>query len=109
MMIKSSQLIEKAKTAQIRLLTPTANQISSNVDSLKKLKAGGVLVKTLSSPYIHAKLILVDDQKAYVGSVNLSTQSMDKNRELGIIIQRSDTINTLFSSFQKDWDKGTDF
>lgn len=30
--------------------------------------------------------ILVDNKKAYVGSVNLSSQSMDQNRELGIII-----------------------
>ena len=33
---------------------------------------------------------------------------MDKNRELGIILSR-ESINTLFSTFQKDWDKGTDF
>jgi phosphatidylserine/phosphatidylglycerophosphate/cardiolipin synthase-like enzyme len=102
-------LLEKAKTVNIRLLVPTASQISSNVDSLKKLKQGGVIVRTLSSPYIHAKLILVDSGKAYVGSVNLSTQSMDKNRELGIVIQSSDAINNLFSTFQKDFDKGTDF
>lgn len=102
-------LIEKARITQVRILVPTVTQINSNKDSLEKLKEGGVIVKTLSSPYIHAKLILIDYAKAYIGSVNLSAQSMDKNRELGIILINSDNINTLFSNFNKDWDKSTDF
>jgi len=38
-----------------------------------------------------------------------SIQSIDKKREFRIILLQNESINTLFSTFQKDWDKGTDF
>lgn len=99
-------LSQKAKNTTIRILAPPVSRLSANKPGLKKLMGSGVLVKTLSSPYIHAKLILVDSQKAYVGSINLSTQSMDKNRELGIILIESESIKVLLETFTKDWDKG---
>ncbi len=99
----ASLLSSKAKNVEVRLIVPTFSQISTNSKVVKELKHAGALVKTLSSPYIHAKLILIDDQKAYVGSVNLSTQSMDENRELGIMLSQNDSIQTLNSTFESDW------
>ncbi len=104
-----SLLSQDGKKMQVRLITPTLSQVSSNAEALKTLKKEGVLVRTLSSPYMHAKLILVDDTKAYVGSVNLSTQSMDKNRELGILLSQSDGITMLSQTFKQDWSSATDF
>jgi phosphatidylserine/phosphatidylglycerophosphate/cardiolipin synthase-like enzyme len=99
-------LSEKAKNVQVRVLVPAFSQIQSNAETAKEMIKNGVLVKTLSSPYIHAKLILIDDQKAYVGSVNLSTQSMDQNREVGIMLSQSDAIGLIDSTFESDWNKG---
>lgn len=104
----ASLISEKAKTIQIRLITPTFSQISANEKNARKLKESGVLVRTLSSPYVHAKLILVDGKKAYVGSVNLSPQSMDENRELGIILSQSQSLQSLSSTFESDWNNGKD-
>lgn len=103
-----SLLSEKAKNTIVRVIIPTLSQIPSNGDDAKKLKSAGVLIKTLSSPYVHAKLILIDDTNAYVGSVNLSTQSMDENRELGIILSQNESVQTLNSTFESDWNKGKD-
>lgn len=100
-------LSQKAKTVQIRIITPTLSQISSNKDALETLQAAGVQVRTISSPYIHAKLILADSQMAYVGSVNLSTQSMDKNRELGIIFSQSASVQNLATDFETDWQEAS--
>ncbi|MCL6096727.1 MAG: phospholipase D-like domain-containing protein [Patescibacteria group bacterium] len=105
----ASLLSEKAKHTRVRLLIPAFSQIQSNAKAAKELANAGVLVKTLSAPYIHAKLILVDNQKAYVGSVNLSTQSMDQNRELGIILSQKEASETLSSTFEEDWNRGRDF
>ena len=101
-------LSDKAKNTKIRLIIPTLSQITSNKKDVEKLKNSGVEIKTLSSPYVHAKLILVDGIKAYVGSVNLSTQSMDENRELGIILSQSDSLQVISSTFENDWNKGKD-
>lgn len=99
-------LSEKAKKMPVRLILPTLKQISSNADAIQTLRAAGVKVETLSSPYIHGKMIVVDGQKAYIGSVNFSTQSLDKNRELGIILTQPEAIQALETTFQQDWEKG---
>ena len=98
-------LSEKAKTMPVRLLVPTLKQLSSNQKALQELSTAGVQVKTISSPYMHAKMIVTDDAKAYVGSINFSTQSMDENRELGIILTQQDSIQKLETTFAGDWDK----
>jgi len=111
--IDDNQLIqdlsEKAKTIPVKLIVPTLSQVSSNQEALNELTAAGVQVRTISSPYMHAKMILSDDDKAYIGSINFSTQSMDNNRELGIILTQPDDLQTLQTTFETDWSRATDF
>jgi hypothetical protein len=38
-----------------------------------------------------------------VGSENISTQSLDQNRELGMLVSDSGVLNTLQQAFQQDW------
>lgn len=96
---------DKAKKITVRILTPTLSQLSANQDELQKLSDCGVRVKNISSPYMHAKMIIEDSTKAYIGSINFSTQSMDRNREVGIILTESNTLQTLEATFEKDWAK----
>ncbi len=101
-----SLLSEKAKTIPVRLIVPSFTQIRSNQKAVTALSKAGASVKILTSPYIHAKLIIADGANAYVGSVNLSSQSMDKNRELGIILSQPDIINSMAQDFEQDFQKG---
>lgn len=98
-------IAEKSKKEEVRVIIPTLKQLAANKKAAEIIKTAGGTVKFLSSPYPHAKLILSDDSKAYVGSVNLSKQSMDENRELGIILTEPNSIVTLYSTFEKDWSK----
>lgn len=98
-----------AKKIKIRMVVPTVSQINSNKKALNDLKAAGVSIKTLSSPYIHTKLIVADNKKAYVGSVNLTTQSMDQNREVGIILVQPQTITSFSKTFNSDWENGSPY
>lgn len=98
-------LKEKAKNVSIKIIIPTFSQVESNKITVSELIKSGILVKSISSPYIHAKLILIDDKTAYVGSINLSSQSMDENRELGIILSEAKSINLLNQTFDLDWSK----
>src|SRR5258708_36941752 len=52
---------------------------------------------------MHAKIIVVDGKKAFVGSENISAQSLDQNRELGIIVSDANVLSRLQTTFQKDW------
>lgn len=100
-------LIQKAHDISIQVILPSFSQITANRKTAARLAAAGIQVRTLSSPYIHAKLIVQDSIKAYIGSINLTTQSMDENREVGIIIAQSDIINQLAQIFLQDWEKAT--
>lgn len=101
-------LVERSKTIQIRLLIPTLTQIQGNKLYIEELSKNGIKVKTLANPYIHAKLILVDKKYAYSGSINLTTQSMDENREVGILLSDANILTKLSSTFESDWNLSTD-
>lgn len=101
-------LCSKAGTVAIRILVPDISQVAANAKQLSALQQCGVSTKTLKKPYIHAKLIL-SDAKAYVGSVNLTTQSLDENREVGIVITQPDILSTLSQDFETDWSAGQSY
>lgn len=102
-----SLLSSRAQKIPVEIIIPSFSQIAANKNAAGKLARAGCLVKTLSSPYIHAKLILADNLKAYIGSGNLSTQSLDQNREVGIMLTQKDDIENLAATFAKDWQNGT--
>lgn len=62
-----------------------------------------VFSKTLD---IHAKMILADigypEQSAYLGSANLTTASLDNNRELGIIVKNPSILSKMNQTFIAD-------
>jgi cardiolipin synthase A/B len=77
-----------------------------------ELVAHGVVVKTYpahAALYIHAKMIVADNARAFVGSENFSLTSLDKNRELGIIIINTNIIQSLESTFENDLSGATMF
>ena len=53
--------------------------------------------------YIHAKLLLVDAHEALVGSQNLSTTSLEYNRELSIELTSAPLRAQLAASFNSDY------
>jgi cardiolipin synthase len=90
---------------QVAVILPAAQSASgdSNSQGIAAIKQGGVQVREDPQLYMHAKIIIVDGRTAFVGSENISTQSLDQNRELGIIISDSSVLNKLQTTFQSDW------
>ena len=88
----------------IQVILPSAQGSSdSNSQGISTIKEGGVQVKEDPRLYMHAKIIVVDGRKAFVGSENISAQSLDQNRELGILVADSTVLSTLQQTFQQDW------
>ncbi len=75
-----------------------------------QLESAGVHVvlypNTPSALYIHAKVIDVDGTSAFVGSQNLSTASLDYNRELGVITSSARVLTVLDSTLSSDLSGG---
>lgn len=60
-------------------------------------------VNTNAQYYMHAKVIVIDQRLAFVGSQNLSRESLNYNREVGIFIANADVVKTLCATFMQDW------
>ena len=76
------------------------------------LVRSGAQVRTYAATaplYIHAKMILADNARAFIGSENFSSGSLLNNRELGILITDGATVGSLEQAFQKDWAGATAF
>jgi cardiolipin synthase A/B len=98
----------------VRVIAPLCDQNPNPVFDLPylaALKAGGVDARAMpappsaSVPYMHAKMMIADGTSAYIGSVNFSTSSTTKSRELGIFFTDAPTIETLSETFEGDWSK----
>jgi phosphatidylserine/phosphatidylglycerophosphate/cardiolipin synthase-like enzyme len=72
--------------------------------TLRTLKRFGVKVHKMKNLRVHAKLIVVDDEQALVGSMNIDRSAFDLRRELGIMISDQPTVARLKEVFNTDWD-----
>ena len=88
---------------EIILPAPSGSSSDSNSQGIAAIKQSNITVREDPQLYIHAKIIVVDGGKAFVGSENISTQSLDQNRELGILVSDTGVLGTLQSTFQTDW------
>jgi cardiolipin synthase A/B len=97
---------------KVEVVVPSSSSSGSDGQNEQKLTQAGVSVVKLNANsskvlYIHAKIIIADGTLAYVGSVNVSTQSMDQNREVGILISNTGVIQQLETTFEQDYGSGT--
>jgi len=73
---------------------------------LKSREAEGIAVETLERRALgdllsHGKLILIDDDTALIGSMALSTPSLDLRRELAIVIRDPQCVRKLNGLFRR--------
>ncbi len=88
-----------------------------NVPMARELKAAGIDVRMMpaptsaQTPYMHAKVIGIKNNfctKLFLGSVNFSLNSLDKARELGVIIDEKNTIAKMQTLFDQDFAASVD-
>ena len=61
------------------------------------------IARTLKTRYNHTKMILVDEKYLLLGSMNLSSNSLDKNREIWVILMDTWHISIFEKWFKQDW------
>lgn len=81
------------------------NESEEDFDYLEKNR---VDVRLLKSPYVHAKVFVADNALAFVGSVNITTTSLEFNRELGILVSDASALSRLERTYQTDWNKAVE-
>ncbi|QMU75360.1 cardiolipin synthase [Streptacidiphilus sp. PB12-B1b] len=94
----------------VRVVLETPSDYSSEVNKVED--AGGTVVGYSSSTgfYIHAKAIVADyglsTQNVEAGSMNITSNSLGSNRELGIILKDSGVASVIETAFNSDYAGG---
>ena len=105
-------IVARAKAGvAVRVVLETPGDYSSEVS---KVKAAGGTVRGYSSStgfYVHAKAIVADyglsTAKVEAGSMNITSNSLGSNRELGIILTDTAVESVIENAFAGDYTGGT--
>ena len=62
----------------------------------------------MNTPSLHAKALIIDEEKGFIGSFNFTQNSLENNREIGIFINGK-SISKIVNIFNKDWEKSVAF
>jgi len=99
-------LVERAEAGvEVRVLLADPAWIESNAESAAFLRDAGIEVRFLRALENHAKLIVTDDDAAFVGSENLSWTSLERNREVGVVLTHTPSVAELAAAFESDWER----
>ncbi len=71
----------------------------------EKFWGNGIKIKAIKKPKIHSKSILTDSKYLYIWSINFSSYSIDKNREIWLIIKNEDVIEEFLNVFWGDFNE----
>jgi len=80
----------------------------TGLGDLSALERAGGIVRRVTYLYVHAKTIVADGSSLFVGSENLSATSLDKNREVGVVLHDQAAIARVEQSFMADLQRGLD-
>jgi cardiolipin synthase A/B len=78
-------------------------KLLEGVGGLRILDDVGVKVHRLKGLKLHAKLILADNLRAVVGSINLAPGSFDSRRECAIEVRDGNVVDRLHEVTHADW------
>jgi cardiolipin synthase len=92
----------------VRILVSAEESKASGPDMIKLMQAGAI-VKTQKEPHLKANMILSDagrkNQEALIGSVNLTTASMDEGRGLATVVRDEKRLSRMESAFMSDYSR----
>src|SRR6185369_175156 len=92
-----------ARGVAVSIVLPGSGRSSATDASARALAAGGASVRLLGAPDVHAKAIVADGARLYVGSINLTAASLDANRELGVVLEDPAAAARVATTIAGDW------
>ncbi len=117
-------LIERAKAGvkvEVQLADvcsfgkPSESKAYENYLVFSAMEAAGIKLRMFTKKtkingkpgYLHAKAIVIDDTRAWVGSINGSKTSIEQNREFGLFFTHSSRVQTLSNIMSRDLEDPT--
>ncbi|EKD69963.1 MAG: putative membrane associated protein [uncultured bacterium] len=73
------------------------------------MRHAGIEIKQSKQLYIHAKVIIINNTSAMIGSINFTRASLENNRELSVITHNVNIVKQLNATFNHDWRNTSSF
>jgi phosphatidylserine/phosphatidylglycerophosphate/cardiolipin synthase-like enzyme len=83
-------------------------KLVEGVGGLRIMRDVGAKIHKLKGLKLHAKLILADEERAVVGSINLAPGSFDARRELAVDLDARHVVERLAKVARHDWDHSSE-
>ncbi len=94
----------EARGVSVRLIVDAAMDEGTQERAARLHDAGGE-IRLAETLYIHAKLMVIDNELAVVGSQNFTPTSLDDNRELAIVVTDPFILARCAAIFERDWQR----
>jgi cardiolipin synthase len=107
--VRQAVLERQQAGVAVRVLLASPTWVTANASAGAWLKAQGIPARWRASPSVHVKTFVVDGKTGFFGSENLSSTSLDHNREVGLATTEADDLQLLESTFETDWATATAF
>jgi cardiolipin synthase A/B len=78
-------------------------KLTEGVGGLRTMQDVGIKVHKLKHLKLHAKMLLIDDRRVIVGSINLAPGSFDSRRELAIDVDDKHIVKRMIKVARHDW------
>jgi phosphatidylserine/phosphatidylglycerophosphate/cardiolipin synthase-like enzyme len=81
-----------------------ADKLLEGVGDLRIMRDVGIGIHKIKHYKLHAKALLADKSQAIVGSINLTSGSFDRRRELAIELKTPAVLDRLIEVIHQDWE-----
>jgi cardiolipin synthase A/B len=108
-MVIIERLVRAAKRGvRVRIMSRALHKLKKKklfegVSGLRIVHDVGAKVRTLKDLKLHGKIMIADNERAIVGSINLSPGSFDDRRELAVETASKPVVRRLVETARHDW------
>lgn len=108
--IRDDEIIDALSTAAQRgvrvrvIVNAPEDELDATVGDV--LASNGVELRVAGRLYIHAKAMVIDDRAVVIGSTNPTATSLDRNREVSLLVEDAATVARVEAIFEQDWTSG---
>lgn len=107
--LQAALVAAKGRGVAVRIVVSDQTPSTAMAYAIAAFKKAGVPIVKLANPYVHAKALVADGALAYVGSANFTANSLDSNRELGLLVSAPSEVAVVASTIGKDFKAGVAF
>lgn len=91
--------VKKEKGIEINVIIA---ETASEDENISKFKKAWINIYIMSENKMHSKAILIDKKYLFIWSINFSRYSIDKNREVWILIKNENIVSDFINLLEQD-------